>query len=178
MIHFPCGHSGNYKNIDYRHGVKICRTCRELANAQKKAEREAIKALIQRMRDQGHMPLAIARLTGISINVVRKACEDYISASERSRLSDPLFPSRAIKVAAREAGANIDQFRLNWKHREMVLARQAFILAMHKRGFPSPSIGKWLARDHSTVLNGLKRARERASNDSAFLAVFERVNAA
>lgn len=178
MSTLPCGHTANYKNIIYRNGGKHCRTCRLAALDAEKSQRAANRILVHGLRDQGYGNKEVAWKTGLSINVVAKLTEDYVSPLRRKLMADPTFATRAIKVAAQEAGASVDQLKMDWRHKEMVRARHAFTLALHERGFSSARIGQILSRDHTTILNNLKTAKRLVGNDPHFTEVFARVNAA
>lgn len=47
----------------------------------------------------------------------------------------------------------------NFREREVVVARFALMLFLRKRGWSMPQIGKFMNRDHTTVMSGLKVAR-------------------
>lgn len=60
-------------------------------------------------------------------------------------------------------------------------ARRAFYLAMRRRGWSFKAIGKFMGRDHTTIITGARNAAEQASYCAAYaekireLAEFERV---
>ncbi len=68
------------------------------------------------------------------------------------------------------------------RERDLVRGRWAVMVALSERGWSLPRIGAALGgRDHTTVMNGIDRARELATEDRAFAqllaAVVERAGA-
>lgn len=50
----------------------------------------------------------------------------------------------------------------------LVRTRYAVFAALEQRGASSGQIGRWMNRDHSTVLHGIKRAKEWAAQDPVY----------
>lgn len=93
--------------------------------------------------------------------------------------SDPMFPERAIKVAAELAGANVAQLCSEWRRPKVLIhARWAYMAAMRKRGVVTPAIGRRLNRDHSTVVYGLTQAEFLAARSPEFAEMMAKVDAA
>lgn len=57
--------------------------------------------------------------------------------------------------------------------RHICRARFGLYYALNKRGGSSAAIGRWLKRDHSTVLHGLTRAEWYMENDPDFRQIVE-----
>lgn len=92
--------------------------------------------------------------------------------------SDPLFPQRAMIAAAKASSLSLADLKGPSRKRKNVLARYAVMLAMHKRGVPSPAIGRRFGRDHSTVLYGVKKAQDYIKCWPDFARLCEMVDAA
>ena len=75
---------------------------------------------------------------------------------------------RVTGISRREILAQI-------KERRVIEARFTLMLALRKRGLSTPTIGDMLNRDHSTVLSGLRRARDRYDSDPVFRAIVDEV---
>lgn len=63
----------------------------------------------------------------------------------------------------------------NYRFAFVVRARQALYLALRKRGWSYPRIGRFLDRDHSTVIYGAKQALYRMDRDPAYAAKVDRL---
>jgi chromosomal replication initiation ATPase DnaA len=71
---------------------------------------------------------------------------------------------RMFHLAARIAahyGLTVDDFRSPIRRRPIAWPRQEFMLAAHEAGFSMPQIGRFLGRDHTTILHGIRAARKR-----------------
>lgn len=172
-----CGHP---KTDDNAIGLTVlqCRTCHDERIAAKKAATAARNDAIVTDFEAGENVGILASRHGLSRSriwdIIRerrgKTAEIY---------SDPLFPDRAIKVAAELAGANVAQLCSEWRApRELVHARWAFMAALRRRGVVTPSIGRRLNRDHSTVVYGLKQAKLLAARSPEFAEMMAKVDAA
>ena len=74
----------------------------------------------------------------------------------------PEFRCRKMLVEyARSIGTGIDVLRYPSRGRERAWARQNFMLLARRAGFSSPVIGRVLDMDHSTVIQGARRAEAR-----------------
>lgn len=93
-----------------------------------------------------------------STSYVRKILSEMDVHIGRSIATDPLFPQRAMLAVSKATKISIDDLKSKSRCRILVLARYAIMWAMHKRGVPSPAIGRRFDRDHSTVLHGIKKA--------------------
>ncbi len=104
---------------------------------------------------------------------------DLPHGASPAAIADPLFASRAIAVAAREAGATPSQLLSHWKAPpELVMGRFAVMHALARRGLGVTAIGRRVRRDHSTIGYGLRRARELLATDADFADLFAKVDAA
>jgi hypothetical protein len=66
-------------------------------------------------------------------------------------------------LTAHAAGITLDRLRSAARDPETVRARQAVMAGLADAGWSSPRIGRYLNRDHSTVLHGIARHRERTA---------------
>lgn len=63
-----------------------------------------------------------------------------------------------MEIVSRETGISIDDIKSEWRDRRIVRARQIFFYAAHiKFRYSFPRIGRYVRRDHSTVLHGAQR---------------------
>lgn len=96
------------------------------------------------------------------------------------------FPDRERAIAriaervAHAFGLCVSDLRGIRRVQEVVAARDAFVLMAREAGYSSPFIGRYLNRDHSTVLAAERRARRAVSrkwpvvSDKAVLRYLER----
>lgn len=97
----------------------------------------------------------------------------------RAILTDPTFSERAMKTAAELAGANVKQLQSDWRSpKVLVHARWAYAVAMRKRGVSTPSIGRRLNRDHSTIVYAIQQAGYLAARSPEFAEMMAKVDAA
>lgn len=54
------------------------------------------------------------------------------------------------------------------RNRRIVAARHAIFKAFSMRGSSYGQIGRWMARDHTSVMHGVKRAEERMAQDKRY----------
>lgn len=54
-------------------------------------------------------------------------------------------------------GVTIEELRGPDRHRPLVTARRIVAAYLHRRGWSSVMIGRYLGRDHTTILHHLKR---------------------
>jgi chromosomal replication initiation ATPase DnaA len=62
-----------------------------------------------------------------------------------------------------------------YRFRFIVRARQALYLALRRRGWSYPAIGRFLSRDHSSVIYGTKMALHLSQRDPEYAAKIERL---
>jgi chromosomal replication initiation ATPase DnaA len=56
----------------------------------------------------------------------------------------------------------------NIRERPVLAARFAIMLALRKRGWSTPQIGRFLSRDHTTIVSSLRTARRWYNEKAAF----------
>ncbi len=174
---FKCGHPRTNANSIPHAKTTRCRICAARQAQERKQAHEKRAAAIVRLHIDGMSRVEIAGALSVSHSIVCKAIQRYAPAAPQLA-RDPLYSQRALQVAAREAGANVEQLRSNWRYpRSIIHARWAFMAAMRRRGASLPRIGKLLARDHSTISYGLARAQALRGNEE-FEALLARVDAA
>jgi chromosomal replication initiation ATPase DnaA len=67
-----------------------------------------------------------------------------------------------IAEVSQTSGVSIAELRSPARHRRIAWPRQAAMLLMYEAGHTLPEIAEYLHRDHTTILHGIKRARQRA----------------
>ena len=88
-----------------------------------------------------------------------------------------------LKKCADMFGVTTDDIVSIRRRADVLAARRAFYLAMRRRGWSFKAIGKFMGRDHTTIIVGARNAAEEASYCEAYaekireLAEFERVAA-
>lgn len=86
---------------------------------------------------------------------------------------------RVLAVACDAFGVNETELLSPRRYLYLVRARWAVMYALRAAGWSYPRIGKWMGRDHATVINGIHKARElRRSDDDFGEALVEVVRAA
>lgn len=174
---FICGHERTPENSRPHGKGFTCRECAEALKAmrhQLRAERDdKVRAYVM----SGKSIEEAARHFGISQAIVRKATGTLDMIRRTALIRDPLFAQRALKIAAMEAGARVDQLKQDWRDKPLVHARWAYMTAMHRKGASLGRIGRILGRDHTTVHYGIKQA-ERLMAKPEFAALVAKVEAA
>jgi len=74
---------------------------------------------------------------------------------------------------AEVTGSSIDFVLGDSRWQEISAPRQAAYVAMKRRGMSYPRIGTMFGRDHSTIIDGCKRAKARAAIDPDYAALIE-----
>lgn len=175
---FSCGHEWSMQNQVRNGNSYRCRQCAE----EQKARREKIKNerddKIRAYVRSGKTIKEASKEFGVSYNIAVKACGGLGTLRRSELIKDPLFSSRALKVAAEAVGANPEQLRKNWREKPLVRARWAFMIAMRKRGASTKRIGNVLHRDHTTVIYALRKALPLVAQDPYFSDLVRRVDAA
>ncbi len=84
-------------------------------------------------------------------------------------MSGPSPSDLILRAAASAAGVTVAEMVGYSRRQEMVHARWAVMVALRARNWSTPRIGRKLGgRDHTTVLVGLRRARELRECDDDF----------
>ncbi len=84
--------------------------------------------------------------------------EEEATAMEDIQTYNPLGKA-VIDAASRHTGFTVDQIK--GYPRSAVPARFAVCLALHRKGWSYPRIGRLLNdRDHTTIMNAVKRAKD------------------
>ena len=74
-----------------------------------------------------------------------------------------MTPRERIERLAKDLGYTMDEIRGRSRLPDIVHARWAIMVDLHRVGFSSVNIGRMLNRDHSTVLHALTRCGVRRS---------------
>ena len=70
----------------------------------------------------------------------------------------------AVEVA-RVYGLKVEDFKDRTRVREVAWPRQEFMLAAHRQGYSLGQIGRFLNRDHTTILHGIRAAQAREARE-------------
>jgi chromosomal replication initiation ATPase DnaA len=73
----------------------------------------------------------------------------------RSDLLNGLF-----SIVERETGVSRGEILAPFREHKVRDARLAMYLTLRKRGYSTPQIGSVMKRDHTTVVSGIRRARD------------------
>lgn len=120
----------------------------------------------------------VAALHGRTGESVRKILHRADAMRKPAVLADPLYPRRALLVAARLAGCTVEQLVSPWRERPLVRARFAVMACLRRRGVSTPQIGRRLNRTAWAVSHGLKQAAYLAERDPEFARMLAEVDAA
>jgi len=101
--------------------------------------------------------IARARLDAISY---RRMQSDLRADALRRRQGQPLWNLCARHAYA--AGFTVEEFQGRGRTQDIAHPRQDFMTAAHDKGFSVSQIGRFLSRDHTTILYGIRAARFRA----------------
>lgn len=118
----------------------------------KAAKREAI-CLAHR---SGKTPAEIARWFKCTRSNVHMKLKDVTQLNT--------VPVQFITAQARNRGITLSQMVGPSRDARAAHARQDAMLAAYEAGYSMSSIGRAFNRHHTTVLHGIRRARERAAN--------------
>jgi chromosomal replication initiation ATPase DnaA len=100
------------------------------------------------------MDIVHANLDALTYQRVEKA----ISVSARAR-SQSL--ANLCAIHAYRAHTTVEEFKSPARIRDVSWPRQDFMLAAHRKGYSLSEIGRFLNRDHTTVLHGIRQAEAR-----------------
>lgn len=102
---------------------------------------------------------AVAKLTGFSPSTVQKLGRH-----------GPLSDAALVRKIADTFGVTVDAMKGSRARGDTILARQAAYYLLRRRGRSYGQIGQIFGgRDHSTIIHGCKRTRERFREDKAFM---------
>lgn len=113
-------------------------------------------ALAMLAHQQGTMQAEIAALRA-ELAAMRPGKPDAIDKAKRRSIRSV---HEAVIQASRETGIDADDIYSKSRRAEIVAARWRAMQIAHERGMSSVSIGRGLGMDHSTVLHGLRGARQ------------------
>jgi chromosomal replication initiation ATPase DnaA len=100
------------------------------------------------------MDIANARLEAITYQRVEETLR-----SRKNRAGQRLYNLAAL--AAYRAHFTVEDFQGPERHRPIAWARQDFMLSAERAGYSLSEIGRFLNRDHTTVLHGIRAAKKR-----------------
>lgn len=79
-----------------------------------------------------------------------------------------VLSSDLIAAGAKAFRITYDDIIQDRRSRHIVSARHALFKAMHLRGASYGQIGRWMKRDHTSVMHGVKRAEERMAENKSY----------
>lgn len=176
---FKCGHPRSEENSHVAGITTSCLICRRaMWQRQSDDARERRNSIVADYRGGASIEWLAGRYR-VSASHVRKVLNEEGASCRLPFHDDPLYPSRAIKLAAELAGANVKQLLSDWRSpKVLVHARWALAKAMRKRGASTVQIGRRLNRDHSTILYALRQAETHERINPEFAELFAKVDAA
>lgn len=85
----------------------------------------------------------------------------------RSPLRRPLVVMEILERIAVDFGATAHEILGGRRHRNLVAARMCVAYELREKGYTLQQIGRWLKRDHSTVLYGIRKVDRMLSQAKA-----------
>lgn len=178
MKTWKCGHPRTDEN-SIGMNIPQCLICHDERLVERKASLARRNDTIAALADGGCTAEVIATRFGLKPRTVTDMLSRRNSPPPNPLAADPLFSERALKIAAELAGANVKQLQSNWRSpKQLVHARWAYAAAMRKRGASTPTIGRRLNRDHSTIVYALTQAGYLAARSPEFAEMMAKVDAA
>jgi chromosomal replication initiation ATPase DnaA len=78
-----------------------------------------------------------------------------------------------LRIAAFHGGCSVKEILSHRRESSIVRVRWACYLALINRGKSYPQAGLIMNRDHTTIIHGVKKARELIENDESFRAIVD-----
>ncbi|MBU6408076.1 MAG: hypothetical protein KGS44_13260 [Alphaproteobacteria bacterium] len=146
----------------------------DLKTGTRHVEREVNQIIVD--PDYKGMPSILAIMRRHELRRFRET-QKKLRESKKTFRWEPLDPEYAAHVVRAVCAAwNVDDYRVlsPSKKRQYVYPRNAIIMILHaSTKASSPSIGKFLRRDHSTVLHGLALAKRLLIEDAEWRANYD-----
>ena len=165
---FKCGHSETEDNIVIGlNGIDKCRQCEEeKARIAKEREEKRKEVLRRKMEQEKAIAEAARRLD------IQKTLQTILETppSDRPRLGSDVI--RGVAEMFKMQPADIVG---KDRHGIYIDARCAVALIMRERGLSYPQIGRFMDRDHSTIVNLVNKAAKRIERNPLILAAMERL---
>ena len=158
---FRCGHPETDENsVLCRDGIDRCKTCigARKADAERIEQTRQAKLRAHLARERADKEALTHKIEDVIAKIVTQR------PAERARIS-----SDTIGAVARHFGFTPDDIKGRDKHDAFVDARCAVALLMRERGLSYPQIGRFLNRDHSTIINLIAKAPRRCARNPMIL---------
>lgn len=81
-----------------------------------------------------------------------------------------------LRQAASQNGCSVKEILSQRRESHIVRVRWACYLALINRGKSYPQAGLIMNRDHTTIIHGVKKARELIETDASFRAIVDALN--
>ena len=158
---FRCGHPESDDNLLLcSDGIDRCKMC---ADARQSEAEKRERARQERLR----ITIAKERAEREAIN---HKIEDAIALIVQQKpVQRSRFSTETLAGVARRFMLTVADLKGRDKHDIFVDARCAFALIMKERGASYPQIGRWINRDHSTVVNLIRKAPKRCARNPMIL---------
>jgi chromosomal replication initiator protein len=127
---------------------------------------ETVKSNVRQLEGAVNLLAANIRIQNInlSLDTVRSIITEYLGASSRR-----LNPSSVTSSVGDFFNVNPNALKGKKRNREILIPRQVSMYLLRElTDLPLEEIGSYFGRDHSTVLNAIKRVKSLMSNDSFF----------
>jgi len=110
----------------------------------------------------------------------RKNLEQGAAAKQIEETLAARGHEEALRLVCALWGVVVDDLKGPCRAIEFAAPRQAFMLLCrrHCKHLSLPQVGRILNRDHTTVLHGLRKAKERIERDALFAELFAKADAA
>jgi hypothetical protein len=154
---FPCGHSHDPANVvEYSDGKEKCLTC---YNARLQAEQEKVRDRKARMAEQARIAAKRAK------EAARRADIDPVKGYG--------LPSEIMEAVASAFGITLGELRGEARAKLYINARTVAARLLKDNGASYPMIGRRMNRDHSSIVNLLKKWKSRTEQYPYMLTVYE-----
>ena len=127
---------------------------------------ETVKSNVRQLEGAVNLLAANIRIQNIELSLenVRSIVTEYLGASSRR-----LNPSSITSTVGEFFGVNPNSLKGKQRKREILVPRQVSMFLMRElTSLSLEEIGSFFGRDHSTVLNAIKRINSKMSEDSFF----------
>lgn len=163
---FKCGHPETEDNIVLSmNGIDKCRQCEE-AKAKALAEREQKRRAILKQKMEQERAIREA-LESVKI---QKTLQVILETPPSDR---PRLGTEVIRRVAEMFKVTPQDIVGKARHRILIDARCAVALILRERGLSYPQIGRFMDRDHSTVIHNVRLAHERSVRNPLILKALE-----
>ena len=165
---FKCGHPETEDNIVIGlNGIDKCRQCEEEKARIAKAREANRREVLRRKLEQEKAVREAARRVDME-----KALRTILETPPTNR---PRLGTEVIRQVAEMFKMEPSDIIGKDRHEIYIDARCAVALIMRERGLSYPQIGRFMERDHSTVINLTRKAAKRIERNPLILVALERL---